>query len=155
MIKTQQCERHGRQRYTLTPALTNFKGPTIFIYYRRISIIANIENKEKPFKGLKNSFCYRRISLTGGSVIAGFNSLSLSLSFSPHTLLHLHWILERSRSIAISAENVFHTHCLSRSRSRSRARSRSLNDSRQTKRVDLGEGNDTFFSSHRNLCAFS
>ena len=30
----------------LTPALTNFKGPTFVILYRRIFVIANIENKE-------------------------------------------------------------------------------------------------------------
>ena len=35
--------------------------------------IANIGIKEKPLKGLENSFCYRRISITGGSVRAGFN----------------------------------------------------------------------------------
>ena len=35
----------------LAPALTDFKGPTIFICYRRISIIAEIENKENIFKG--------------------------------------------------------------------------------------------------------
>ena len=57
----------------LTPAPTDFKGPTIFICYWRISVIANIENKGKPIKGLKNSFCYRRISVTGGSVIARVN----------------------------------------------------------------------------------
>ena len=57
----------------LTPALTDFKGPTIFICYRRISVIANIEIKEKLFKGPKDIFCYRRISVTGGSVGAGFN----------------------------------------------------------------------------------
>ena len=34
----------------LTPGLTDFKGPTIFICYRRISVIANIENKEPLFK---------------------------------------------------------------------------------------------------------
>ena len=38
----------------LTPALTDFKGPTIFICYRRISVIANIEIKEKFFKGLSS-----------------------------------------------------------------------------------------------------
>ena len=57
----------------LTPALTDLKGPTIFICYSRISVIANIGIKEKPLKGPENSFCYRRISITGGSVRAGFN----------------------------------------------------------------------------------
>ena len=56
----------------LTPALTDFKGPTIYICYRRITVIANIEIKEKLFKGLKNSFCYRRISIPGGPVRVGF-----------------------------------------------------------------------------------
>ena len=56
----------------LTPALTGIKGPTIFILYRRISVIANIENREKLFK---NGFCYRQISVTGGSVIARFNCI--------------------------------------------------------------------------------
>ena len=63
----------------LTPALTDFKGPTIFICYRRISVIANIEIKEKLFKGPKEIFCYRRISVTGGSVRAGFNCISTFL----------------------------------------------------------------------------
>ena len=37
---------------TLTdPPLTDFKGPTILICCRRISVIANKENKEKYFKG--------------------------------------------------------------------------------------------------------
>ena len=35
----------------LTPALTDFKGPAICICYRRISVIVNIENMEKHFKG--------------------------------------------------------------------------------------------------------
>ena len=39
----------------LTPALTDFKGPTIFICYRRISVIANIEIKEKFFQGTKGN----------------------------------------------------------------------------------------------------
>ena len=46
---------------TLTP--TDFKGPTILIGYRRISVIANVEIKEKLFKGLKNGACYKRTSL--------------------------------------------------------------------------------------------
>ena len=65
----------------LTPTLTDYKGPTIFICYRRIFVIANIENKEKPFQELKNGFRYRRISAsTGESVIAGFNGASISIS---------------------------------------------------------------------------
>ena len=62
----------------LTPALTYFKGPTISIRstYRRISVIANIENKEKHFQGLKNGFCYKRISITGGSVVARYNCIN-------------------------------------------------------------------------------
>ena len=64
--------------YSLTPALrlTDFKGPTISIYHRRISVIANIKNKEYLFKGHKNIFCYWRISVIGGSVIAGFKCIS-------------------------------------------------------------------------------
>jgi len=61
----------------LTPALTDFKGPTIFICYRQISVIANIEIKEYLFMGLKNIFCYRSISVTRGSVWAGFNYISI------------------------------------------------------------------------------
>jgi len=59
----------NRKFIQLTPALTGFKGPTIFI------VIANIENK-KNFKGLRNGFRYRQISVTGGSVIARFNCIS-------------------------------------------------------------------------------
>ena len=51
----------------LTPAPTDFKGLTIIICYRRISVIANIENKEKIF----------RISVTCGSDKAGFNCIYL------------------------------------------------------------------------------
>ena len=57
----------------LTPALMDFKGPTICICYRQSSVIANIENKEKLFKGLDNVIRYRRIFVTGGSIRAGFN----------------------------------------------------------------------------------
>ena len=63
----------------LSPALTDFKGPTIFICYRQISVIANIEIKEKLFNGLKDSFCYRQISITGRSVRAGFNCIFFKL----------------------------------------------------------------------------
>ena len=59
----------------LIPALTDFKGPSIFTCYMWISVIANIENKEKLFKGPKNSFRYRQISVTSGSVIAGFKCI--------------------------------------------------------------------------------
>ena len=45
----------------------------------QISVIANIENKEKLFKGPKNSFRYRRISVTSGSVIAGFKCIDKKL----------------------------------------------------------------------------
>ena len=54
----------------LTPALTDYKGSTIFICYRRISVITDMENEEFFFKGLKNAFRHRRISITGGSVMA-------------------------------------------------------------------------------------
>ena len=39
--------------------------------------MANIEKEEKLFKGLKITFCYSRISVTGGSVIAGFNCIGI------------------------------------------------------------------------------
>ena len=52
----------GHLDVQLTPALTDFKGLIIYICYRRISVIAIIENKEKLFKELKNSFCYKRYS---------------------------------------------------------------------------------------------
>ena len=45
----------------MSPASTGFKGPTIFICYRRISVIANIENKEILFKEP------RMASVIGGS----------------------------------------------------------------------------------------
>ena len=44
----------------LTPAPTDFKGPTIFICYKQISVNANIEIKEKNFLGEKI------VSVTGG-----------------------------------------------------------------------------------------
>ena len=39
------------QSIQLTPALTDFKGPTIFICYRRISVIAKKEILKKIFRG--------------------------------------------------------------------------------------------------------
>ena len=55
------------EKLQLPPALTDFKGPTTFICYTRISFIANIESEEKLFKGLK---------LRRGSVIDGFPLLT-------------------------------------------------------------------------------
>ena len=48
-------------------------------------VIASMENKEKIFRGLKNSFCYRVIYDNGESVIAGFDCkcLSAELHTSP------------------------------------------------------------------------
>ena len=47
-----------KKKLQLTPALTDFKGPTIFICYRWIFVFfAIIEIKEKLFKELKNIFC--------------------------------------------------------------------------------------------------
>ena len=56
----------------------------VFICYWRNSVITNLE-KEKLFKGLKNSFYHKQISITGGSVIEGFNHfLNLSLCRDPN-----------------------------------------------------------------------
>ena len=41
-------------RYTV---VSDFKEPIIFIRYRWIYVIANIENEEKIFKGRKNGLC--------------------------------------------------------------------------------------------------
>ena len=35
----------------------------------------NLENKKTLFKKLMNNFCYRRISISGGSIITGFNCM--------------------------------------------------------------------------------
>ena len=80
----------------LTPALTDLKDPIIYICYRRIFVIANIGIKEKPLKGLGNSFCYRRISITGGSVRAGFNcSWSIIKKYILYTLLIVYRLVSR------------------------------------------------------------
>ena len=63
------------------------------MWYWRISVIANIENKQ-TFERLKNSFCYRQISIAGGSVKAGFNC-----SFP--TCVHFPTILPQIRLVAI------------------------------------------------------
>ena len=48
----------------LNLAITDLKGPTMSIYYRRISTIAVVEKKEKnSLKGPKNCICYKRYSL--------------------------------------------------------------------------------------------
>ena len=51
---------------------------TILICFRWIFIIANIEIKEKLFKGIKEYLMFGsdRISITGGSLRAGFNGIS-------------------------------------------------------------------------------
>ena len=49
----------------LNPALTDFKGPTNFICYKRNSVIANVRNKKKTIEG---TF----VSITGGiPLVAG------------------------------------------------------------------------------------
>ena len=60
---------------TVDSRSNGFQGTNHFVCYKQISIIANIEIKEKPFGRLKNIFCYGRISTTGGSVRAGFNCI--------------------------------------------------------------------------------
>ena len=59
----------------LTSAVMDSKEPTIYICYRQISVIANIEIKEKLSKWLKNIFCYRQISITGRSVRVRFKCI--------------------------------------------------------------------------------
>ena len=58
-------------RVQLHPAITDLKGPSIFIHYRRISAIAIIRNKEKFCQGtetlhlLQADFCYSWIRFSG------------------------------------------------------------------------------------------
>ena len=65
----------------LTSAVMDSKEPTIYICYRQISVIANIEIKEKLSKWLKNIFCYRQISITGRSVRVGFDCILIHIFF--------------------------------------------------------------------------
>ena len=59
-----QCSKLKFEIVQLTPALTDFKGPTISICYRRISVIANIENnKFNPNKDASNICENERIFL--------------------------------------------------------------------------------------------
>ena len=58
----------------LTPALTDFKGPAIFICCKRISVISNIEIKEIVLSELRMA-SVRQISITGGSARARFNCI--------------------------------------------------------------------------------
>ena len=58
---------------TVNSRSNSFERNQLFFCYRRISVIANIENEEKLFKGLSNIFCHRQISVTHGSVIMEFN----------------------------------------------------------------------------------
>ena len=51
----------------LPPPATDFKGSTIFISFRLIFVIANIEIKQKVFKGLKIYSVTGRFSLLVGS----------------------------------------------------------------------------------------
>ena len=50
----------------LTPALTDFKGPTIFICYRQIFFIVKIKILKKLFKELKISFVIGGFLLLAG-----------------------------------------------------------------------------------------
>ena len=75
MLRQKKMVQLNKAIYKKTPALTDFKGPNIFFCYRRISVIANNENKEQLLKGLTKDFCYKRISVTSGSVTAGFNCI--------------------------------------------------------------------------------
>ena len=49
----------------LNLAITDLKGPTIFICFRQVSTIANVGNKEKPFQGTTKLLLF-------SSVIGGF-----------------------------------------------------------------------------------
>ena len=71
----------------LTPALTDFKGPTIFICYRRISVIANIEIKEKLFKGPKKIFVMGAFPLLAGPLLMALERDSTV--FCPTTKIQL------------------------------------------------------------------
>ena len=57
----------------LSLAIPDLKGPTKFICYWRIFVIANKEIKRNDLKGPRCSIRYWRISVTLGSSIAGFN----------------------------------------------------------------------------------
>ena len=97
---------YGTVVIQLTPALTDIKGPTIFICYRRISVIANIEIKEKLFMGLKTIFCYRRISVAGGSVRAGFNCIHFQMIFFCFCILQNELIFVPIGPIWLNLENM-------------------------------------------------
>ena len=60
---------HFNLQLPLLLALSSYQP--FFNCYKRISISANKRNKEKLFHGIKKSFCYRQIFITGGSIIAG------------------------------------------------------------------------------------
>ena len=72
--KTRSVQGDNR-RFDMT-ALAELKGPTICICYRRIFVISN---KGNLCKILQNCFCYWRNSVTGGSVIAGIDCISLKV----------------------------------------------------------------------------
>ena len=46
---------NGKMWVHLSPTLTDFRGPTNFMCYRRISVTANIRNKRKLVEEAKNS----------------------------------------------------------------------------------------------------
>ena len=76
-LQHQQTRSSYHMYIQVNRAITDFKGPTKFIHYRRISAIAIKRNKEKHSQGTeKPHLLSRRIFVTLGSVIAGFNCFS-------------------------------------------------------------------------------
>ena len=55
----------------LTPALTDLKWPTILICYRRISVIANLGNKENSLKNYKKTSAIDEFQLLAGPLERG------------------------------------------------------------------------------------
>ena len=63
------------QDIQLNPTLTDFLGPIMLFCYRWTSVIANKGSKKVNLKGPWICVCYRRNSVGGGSVRAGFNCI--------------------------------------------------------------------------------
>ena len=68
----------------LNRALTDFRGPTIFLYYMRTSVIANKRNKKNQLDESMNLHLLWGNSIGGGSVRAGFNCIFSFFQKCPH-----------------------------------------------------------------------
>ena len=95
-----KCEISVYWLIQLTSTLTDFKGPVISICYRRIFVIANIENKENLVKELRMTFVVGGFPLLVGPLDRDSTVYIILLHLSVLVSLNSGWQV-KSRNLLI------------------------------------------------------